>query len=409
MGNISLPRAAAPPALAASPREGCAACGEPGGLGLVHLRGVPTNSCLMLPNAAAARAWPRGEIALFLCEACGFIANRTFDSRLTEYSERYEPSQGWSPSFRRYHRGLAQRIAEAVPLRGRKVVEIGCGQGEFLHLLGEIAGARGLGFDPCVDARRGDVVERQAGEVRLVADFFDERAAASVQADLLVSKMTLEHIPAVGRFAALCAQVARNSAPGMRLFVQVPDSLRILRDIAFEDIYYEHCCYFTEAPLRSLFARHGFAAEAVWRDYDGQYLGLLARFAGDAATRDDDAADTAALGRLAAGFGAAHAAKLADWRGVLAEAGRSVVWGSGSKGVTFLGALGSAARSVTHVVDINPHRQGMYMVGSGHPIVAPEALAGIRPDTVVVMNRVYVPEIRQALAALGLAPRLLAL
>lgn len=408
MGKVSTPQRAVPAALAATPHSACAACGAPGGSGLVRLPGVPTNSCLMLPSAAAARDWPRGEIDLFICEACGFIANRAFDPRLTEYSVRYEPSQGWSPAFRRYHRALAGRLAAAVPLAGRQVVEIGCGQGEFLHLLAGIAGARGLGFDPCVDLRRADVVEQRAGTVRLVPEFFDERAAATVEADLLVCKMTLEHIPAVGRFAALCAEVARNSAPGMRLFVQVPDSLRILRDAAFEDIYYEHCCYFTEAPLTALFARHGFAAEAVWRDYDGQYLGLLARHAGSPAPAGPAGGD-AALAGLAATFPARHAAKLDAWRCRLAEAGRVVVWGSGSKGVTFLGALGQAAAAVSHVVDINPHRQGMYMVGSGHPIVAPAALAEIRPDTVVVMNRVYREEVAQLLAGLGLAPRLLAL
>jgi hypothetical protein len=51
----------------------------------------------------------------------------------------------------------------------------------------------------------------------------------------------------------------------------------------------------------------------------------------------------------------------------------------------------------------------MHMIGSGHAIVAPAALTGIRPDTVVVMNRVYVEEVGSALAALGLTPRLLAL
>ncbi|HEV7265013.1 MAG TPA: class I SAM-dependent methyltransferase [Falsiroseomonas sp.] len=408
MTHLQRPRRASPSSLSCVAVDGCAACGAKGGVQLAELRGVPTNSCLMLAAEAAARAWPRGDIVLQLCENCGFIANRAFEPRLTEYSERYEPSQGWSPAFRRYHRELAERLAEAVPLAGRRVVEVGCGQGEFLHLLCGLTGAMGMGFDPCVDPRRGDVVEQRVAEVRVVAEFFDESAAASEQADLLVSKMTLEHIPAVGRFAALCAQVARNSAPGMRLFVQVPDSHRILRDIAFEDIYYEHCCYFTEASLRGLFACHGFTAEAVWRDYDGQYLGLLARFTG-APEVAMPSAELTRLSRLAASFATAHAAKLAAWRRRMADAGQVVVWGSGSKGVSFLGGLGEMASAVTHAVDINPHRQGMYMIGSGHPIVAPAALREIRPDTVVVMNRVYVEEVGASLSVLGLAPRLVAL
>jgi threonine dehydrogenase-like Zn-dependent dehydrogenase len=191
----------------------------------------------------------------------------------------------------------------------------------------------------------------------------------------------------------------------MHLFIQVPDSLRILRDIAFEDIYYEHCNYFTEASLVGLFARHGFGARAVCRDYDGQYLGLLARLGDGVAPASDD--DDVA--RLAAGYGTAHEEKVAAWQRRVAEAGRVAIWGSGSKGVAFLSALGAEAGRVGHVVDINPHRQGMHMIGTGHPIVAPEALPAIRPDTIVVMNRVYRDEVAAMLARLGLAPALLAL
>lgn len=408
MDHIVAPRRAAPASLSRIEWSRCAACGTEGGADVVSLHDVPSNSCLMLSTAAAARAWPRGHIALRLCECCGFIANRAADPRLTEYSERYEPTQAWSPAFRRYHHSLAERIAAAVPLAGRRVVEVGCGQGEFLHLLCGIAGAEGLGFDPCLDPRRGDVVTERAGRIELVGEFFDDAAAEAVRADLLVCKMTLEHIPAVGRFAALCARVARNSATGMRLFIQVPDSLRILRDLAFEDVYYEHCCYFTEVSLRGLFARHGFRHEAVFRDYDGQYLGLLACFDGTPGPAEP-AEQVAEVARLAAHFAEGQPGRIAAWRQRIGDAGRVVVWGSGSKGVAFLAAMGEVAAAVTHAVDVNPHRQGMFMVGSGHPIVGPDALPAIRPDTVVVMNRVYREEVGAMLGSLGLAPRLLAL
>ena len=408
MAEVLTGSRAAPPELSEAPRDACAACGAAGGLHVATIRGVPTNSCLMFPTFEAARAWPRGDIELLFCEACGLIANRAARAELTEYSGRYEPTQGWSPAFRRYHRGLAERIAAAVPLAGRHVVEVGCGQGEFLHLLCGLGGATGTGFDPCLDTARGDVVEQRAEGVRLIGDFFSAASAQALRADLLVCKMTLEHIPAVGRFAALCAEVARRSRPGMRVFIQVPESLRILRDIAFEDIYYEHVNYFTAASLRALFARHGFAAEQVFTDYGGQYVGLLARHAGEPAA-PGEAGELAEQRSLCRHFAEARAARIAQWRDAVAQAGRVVVWGSGSKGVTFLGALEAMAGRVSHVVDINPHRQGMHMAGSGHPIVGPAALHDIRPDTVIVMNRVYVEEVGASLAALGLAPRLLTL
>lgn len=85
---------------------------------------------------------------------------------------------------------------------------------------------------------------------------------------------------------------------------------------------------------------------------------------------------------------------------------RVVVWGAGSKAVAFLNALGSDD-AVECCVDINPFRQGRYMAGTGHQIVSPSHLKPSPPDAVVVMNPIYVPEIRRETSGLGLRPEIL--
>ena len=391
----------------------CPACAGRALAPVLKLADVPTNSCLMLDSPEEARAYPRGDIELVFCEGCGFVFNRALDPLLTEYSDRYEPTQAYSPTFQRWHRDLAARVAGALDLRGKTVVEVGCGQGEFLHLLGGLAGCRGVGFDPCVDGRRADVVGERARDVELVADFFSDASIEGLTADVLLSKMTLEHIPAAGRFFRLAERVAKASAPGMRLFIQIPESERIFRDLALEDVYYEHCNYFTEVSLAGLFRRHGFTVEEVTREYDGQYLTILGRYSGEAAaTGGEDAEGVAELRRLVMRFAATWADRVEAWRAMVAErraqGGRVVVWGSGSKGVSFLSAIGGG-EAVSHVVDINPHRQGRFMVGTGHPIVGPAALREAAPTTVVVMNAIYRREVADLLAGLGLQPELLTL
>lgn len=42
---------------------------------------------------------------------------------------------------------------------------------------------------------------------------------------------------------------------------------------------------------------------------------------------------------------------------------RAVVWGTGSKGVTFLNVFKNS--QVEYAIDINPHKQGMYVAGTG--------------------------------------------
>jgi SAM-dependent methyltransferase len=390
----------------------CPACAGRALMPVLTFRDVPTNSCLMLDSPEEARAYPRGDIDLVFCEACGFVFNRALDPLLTEYSDRYEPTQAYSPTFQRWHRDLAGRIAGALDLRGKTVVEVGCGQGEFLHLLAGLSGCRGIGFDPCLDGRRADVVGERARDVELIGDFFSDASIEGLTADVLLSKMTLEHIPAAGRFFRLAERVAQASAPGMRLFIQIPESERIFTDLALEDVYYEHCNYFTEVSLAGLFRRHGFTVEEVTREYDGQYLTILGRYSGEADGPGEDAVGVAELRRLVERFAATWADRVEAWRAMVAErrarGGRVAIWGSGSKGVAFLSAIGGG-EGVSHVVDINPHRQGRFMVGTGHPIVGPAALKDVAPTTVIVMNPIYRQEVADLLAGLGLRPELLTL
>ena len=90
------------------------------------------------------------------------------------------------------------------------------------------------------------------------------------------------------------------------------------------------------------------------------------------------------------------------------RAGRRVaIWGAGSKGVAFLTTLGVRSE-VAFAVDINPHKHGFFMPGTGHEVVAPERLREAPPDVVVAMNPIYVEEIRRQLAGMGLEPELCA-
>jgi len=86
--------------------------------------------------------------------------------------------------------------------------------------------------------------------------------------------------------------------------------------------------------------------------------------------------------------------------------GRSVVlWGGGSKGVSFLTTLG-LKEEVASVVDINPYKQGKFMPGTGHPVIAPKALVDQPPNLVIVMNPIYVTEVSTSLKELGLEPKI---
>lgn len=381
----------------------CPSCGAGGQEAFHSQSGIPTNSCLLLPDRDEALAHPRGDLELAFCPSCGFVSNTAFDPSLAEYSGRYEETQAFSPRFVEFSRSLAKRWVEEYGLHDRTVLEIGCGKGEFLVHMAEAGLGRGTGIDPGTDPDRID--PRWADRLSWIVDFYSERHA-HLAADAIVCRHTLEHIAPVGRFVSMLRRTIGDRLGTVVLF-ELPDVQRVLDEVAFWDVYYEHCSYFTAASLASLFARSGFEVVDVSYAYDDQYLLLEARPA-TGPTTSPVPFDARAMAPSVERFAAGYAEQVARWAAATAEVtgggGRVVIWGAGSKGVAFLNAPGIGA-NVDAAVDINPHKAGMFMAGTGHPIVAPHALVDRPPDLVVVMNPAYVDEITGQLAALGLSPR----
>ena len=225
----------------------------------------------MFDSRREAEACRRGDIVLSHCPACGFIANQAYQPALTEYSARYEETQGYSATYRRYQEELVRDLIERHGIRGKHVIEIGCGKGEFLALLCAQGGNSGLGFDPAYRPDRAP--ELGSAEVEFVAQDFTEYHAA-LEADVFCCRMTLEHIQDVRSFAALLAGAAARR-PSSLVFLQVPDGERLLRQALFCDVLYEHCSYFTAGSIRNLLAEAGLEVTGLDLLYAGQHLTVV--------------------------------------------------------------------------------------------------------------------------------------
>jgi hypothetical protein len=385
----------------------CPACDAPNMDVFYEQDSVPAHSVLLLPNREEALAYPTGDLRLAFCRACGFIWNLAFDVALNEYSQRCEETQGFSPHFRAWLRGLAEEFVERYDLHGKDVLEIGCGKGEFLALVCELGAGHGTGIDPAYVP--GRLESAAADRLTFLTALYSE-AYGHLVGDAVVCRHTLEHIAPVAEFVR-SVRSSLTDRDDVILFFELPDTLRVLREAAFWDIYYEHCSYFTPGSLTRLFRREGFDPIDLRLDYADQYILLDTRPGtgrGPALPLEDDLAETARLVEHFRPVSSERVQELATMiRAVHAGDGRAVIWGAGSKGVAFLTTLG-VSEEIEYAVDIDPYKQGMFMAGTGHEIVAPAFLADYRPDLVLVMNPVYTDEIGRELESMGLATKVVA-
>lgn len=384
----------------------CPSCGATQVRPFYEAKRVPVQSCLLLSDQAEALRFPRSEIALGLCQSCGFIYNMVFNPSFVDYTRDYEEQQSFSPRFSTFAEELAQGLINRYDLHNKTVVEIGCGKGDFLLSLCRQGNNRGVGIDPSYVP--GRTAQPASDQVTFIADYYSERHAG-YQGDLLCCRHTLEHIPDTAEFLSRVRRVI-DPYPDTIVFFEVPDVTRVLREVAFWDIYYEHCSYFTLDSLARLFRAGGFEVLDLYKGFDDQYLMIEAKIRNGIPKSANDGGGLAEVARDVDYFSGQTAIQFEDWKRKIRErkqAGkRTVVWGSGSKCVAFLSTL-EIQDEIEYVVDINPHRHNRYLAGSGKKIVEPRFLLDYQPQTVIAMNSIYLNEIRQDLDRMGLAPELL--
>lgn len=380
----------------------CITCGDDGARVFFAMHDVPTHCNLLFASRAEALAVSRGDLVLAFCPACGHVFNTAFDPARMHYTQQYENSLHFSPRFQQFVEALAARLVESYDLHGKTIVDIGCGKGDFLKLICGLGGNQGVGFDPSYVFDGSE-----PAHLRFVQDFYSEQYV-DVPADLVCCRQVLEHIEDPASFVAMVKRAAGASQHnGVRIFFEVPNVLYTLRDMGIWDLIYEHVSYFSPTSLARIFERQGMRVLGVDEVYGGQFLTLHAALDGEPGGPVAPGSAPDELAELVDAFGANYGEKLAHWRAWLAglvESGRrAVVWGAGSKGVTFLNAL-RAADEISAVVDINPRKQGMFVAGTGQPIVPPEALRELCPDAVLIMNPLYASEIESTVRKLGLTP-----
>ena len=370
---------------------------------------IPSHSCLLMDTPDEARTFPLGDLHLGFCDSCGFVTNVKWDAHFLAYDTTYEETQHFSETFHSFAKTLAQRWIDRYEIRNKRILEIGCGKAEFLELMCKLGDNEGIGVDPSVIPER--LSEETRNRITFIQDYYATEHS-KMEADVICCRHTLEHIHETRSLLETIRESIGDREDTLVLF-ELPDVTRVLRECAFWDLYYEHCSYFTAGSLARLFRDTAFDVIELERDYGDQYLLIAARPAKGVTSPslplEDDLQETI---DDVAEFTRNCTDVMDGWRdqlkSLLADGKRTIAWGAGSKCVAFATTL-QLTDELAYAVDINPHKQGKYLPGTGHEVAELDRLKREPPDAVVVMNPIYCDEINAMLQSLGIDAELLPL
>lgn len=386
----------------------CPVCASLSTRVFLEFEAMPVLIGVQWQDRGSAQGCARGDISLAFCNDCGFIWNVRFDPRSLEYQQSYENSLHFSRVFQEYTRSVVDRLVRTYDIRGKRVVDIGCGKGDFLTMLCEAGDNFGFGFDPTYEGER--ISSPAANRIRWFQENYDSRHA-KIQADLITSRYVFEHIPSPMPFLSMIRQSISDPKRTI-VYFEVPDSDLILRQHSVWDVIYEHCSYFSVESLTCAFARAGFEVLDVSEHYGKQFISIDARVCdGDRSNaRRQRWGNLESLAADVNAFGTDISKKLELWKSRIATWRKSntkvSAWGAGAKAVGFFNML-KVTDEIPHVVDINPRKRNHYLGGTGQKVISPEDLKSDPPDVIILMNPIYRAEVSKTLQELDLSSELI--
>lgn len=353
-----------------SPSPRCRACTAP-------LTAPPVLSYRNMPGAAqnfpdtATLADDSGQdLDLHECATCGLLQ---LAGPPVPYYREVIRAAAFSPEMRAFRLEQLAAWLDQHALHGKRLLEIGCGRGEYLELLAQ-AGARasGLEYAPAAVA----YCRRQGLDV-LRGFLARPTQTLPVPAfDGFICLNFMEHWP---QPVSSLRAIARNLVPGGLGLVEVPNFDMILNEGQYSEFISDHLSYFTLDSLGFTLRQAGFEvldARPVWHDY------ILS-----ATVRKRQPADLSPL--------KAQQAKInRELRAFIDRfPPRSVaVWGAGHQALAAL-ALGDLGGAIRYVVDSAPFKQNRFTPATHLPIVPPVRLADDPPAAIIVMAASYSDEV----------------
>ena len=387
----------------------CRLCGAALDRSLVDL-GLSPLANAYVPAERVNRGEMFHPLHAFVCESCFLVQLEAFETPeaiFSDYAYFSGFSAGWLAHADIYVAAMQTRFGLGPASR---IVEVASNDGYLL----QYAAARGisaLGVEPAANVA---AVARERGIPTEVA-FFGAETAARLRAeghaaDLMTANNVLAHVPDLHDFVAGFPILLKPD--GVATF-EFPHLLRMLEAHQFDTIYHEHFSYLSLGVVARLLEAHGLRVFDVeeWPTHGGSLRVFACHEAAAHATspavaRVAQAERSAGLFELRGytGFGRAVAdIKCAALQFLIAEreAGRTVcAYGAAAKGNTFLNYCGIGPELVRAVADRSPHKQGTLLPGSRIPVVSPEALLALRPDSVLILPWNLKGEIASEMAAI---------
>lgn len=308
------------------------------------------------------------------CSNCGLVQ---LDNPPVDYYREVIRAAAFSNEMRKFRLQQLKDWVGTYQLNQQKVLEIGCGKGEYLSLL-KAAGANAFGLEYSVQA----ISDCQLEGLQVFQGYLGEYQLQNLPKDFsgFICLNFMEHWPNPN--ASLSELKAHLSAGAIGL-IEVPNFDMIIEKGLFSEFISDHLLYFTQDTLRFTLQKNGFevlACKPVWQDY------ILS-----AVVRKREPTDLTHFNQFHRGISASLNAFISAF-----DKGKVAIWGAGHQSLAVI-SLANLADKIAYIIDSATFKQNKYTPATHLPIVAPNHLKKEPVDAVIIMAASYSDEVARVI------------
>ena len=349
----------------------CIACGAPlWETPLLTLDNMPA-SAQHMPAAQGVKEDRGLTLDLCQCMGCGLVQ---FDCEPVDYYRDVIRAGGFSKTMVELRRYQYKHLIDSYHLEGKKFIEVGCGQGEFLKVLSEFpVEVHGIEHDPhLVELARAQGLDVTEG----FTETEDTRFAGGLY-DVFLSFNFLEHQPDPSTMLQAIYRNLEDDAMGL---ITVPSFEYIMDHNSYYELIRDHLAYYTFETLTPLLERNGFQVEECE---------VINRDTLSVIVRKRPQMDTENLLECYVNLKRemeTYMKYLDAWDKKVA------IWGASHQGFT-LAATTKLGEKARYIIDSAPFKQGKFAPASHLPIVGPDHFHEHPVDAIIITAPGYTDEI----------------
>jgi 2-polyprenyl-3-methyl-5-hydroxy-6-metoxy-1,4-benzoquinol methylase len=309
------------------------------------------------------------DLEVLQCSGCGLVQ---LSNDPVPYYREVIRSSSFSKEMRHFRIQQFSSFLQNCCLHGKKIIEIGCGRGEYLSIIQQ-CGAEAYGLEDSEES----VVQCNRNGLKVSKGFIGSSSCKLHHApfDAFFLLNYLEHLPDP---KSILGGILNNLADEAFGLLEVPN-FDIARKNLFSEFILDHLYYFTKETLRTTLSANGFEimeCKEVWHD---SIISTVVR----------------KRRRLSITSFCEHRGRLKNEIDAYIRSVRSNkvgIWGASHQALTLISLL-ELADKIKYVVDSAKFKQDKYTPASHLPIVPPDRLSSDPVDAIIIMAAAYSDEV----------------